>query len=131
MTRRPPRSTRTDTRFPYTTLFRSPLHCPAPGGPVGCAAADTRPSSAQSIGTPPAMNLKDHIRGIPDFPTPGILFYDISPLLADPAAWQAPVERLAEHVHQHAPDVLAGQIGRASGRESGWQDGLLTVVAVS
>src|SRR3546814_15087948 len=54
------------------------------------------------------MNLKDHIRGIPDFPTPGILFYDISPLLADPAAWQATVERLAEIVHQHEPDVLAG-----------------------
>src|SRR3546814_9771053 len=29
MIRRPPRSTRTDTLFPYTTLFRSPLrHCP-------------------------------------------------------------------------------------------------------
>src|SRR3546814_17845194 len=53
------------------------------------------------------MNLKDHIRGIPDFPTPGILFYDISPLLADPAAWPATVERLAEIVHQHEPDVLA------------------------
>src|SRR3546814_1370901 len=26
MIRRPPRSTRTDTRFPYTTLFRSPCH---------------------------------------------------------------------------------------------------------
>src|SRR3546814_8748746 len=27
MIRRPPRSTRTDTLFPYTTLFRSPAHC--------------------------------------------------------------------------------------------------------
>src|SRR3546814_8363025 len=27
MIRRPPRSTRTDTLFPYTTLFRSPLYC--------------------------------------------------------------------------------------------------------
>jgi adenine phosphoribosyltransferase len=54
------------------------------------------------------MNLKDHIRGIPDFPTPGILFYDISPLLAHPQAWQTTVERLAEIVHRHEPDVLAG-----------------------
>jgi adenine phosphoribosyltransferase len=54
------------------------------------------------------MNLKDHIRGIPDFPTPGILFYDISPLLAHPGAWQATVERLAEIVEEHEPDVLAG-----------------------
>src|SRR3546814_7702947 len=29
MVRRPPRSTRTDTLFPYTTLFRSPAPCPA------------------------------------------------------------------------------------------------------
>ncbi len=33
------------------------------------------------------MNLKDHIRSIPDFPKPGILFYDISTLLADAKAW--------------------------------------------
>src|SRR3546814_4394245 len=33
MIRRPPRSTRTDTLFPYTTLFRSPTsHMPAPTG---------------------------------------------------------------------------------------------------
>ena len=29
------------------------------------------------------MDLKDHIRSIPDFPKPGILFYDISTLLRD------------------------------------------------
>src|SRR3546814_1099165 len=33
MIRRPPKSTRTDTLFPYTTLFRSPLDCPC-GFPV-------------------------------------------------------------------------------------------------
>ena len=54
------------------------------------------------------MDLKEHIRGIPDFPSPGILFYDISPLLAHPVAWQTTVERLAAIVHQHEPDVLAG-----------------------
>jgi adenine phosphoribosyltransferase len=34
------------------------------------------------------MDLKDHIRGIPDFPKPGILFYDISTLLREADAWQ-------------------------------------------
>src|SRR3546814_4090380 len=33
MIRRPPRSTRTDTLFPYTTLFRSPGHPPLPAAP--------------------------------------------------------------------------------------------------
>src|SRR3546814_17519060 len=34
MIRRPPRSTRTDTLFPYTTLFRSPIHAPRIDGTV-------------------------------------------------------------------------------------------------
>ncbi len=54
------------------------------------------------------MNLKDHIRGIPDFPKPGILFYDISTLLRDADAWQVAMGRLAQMVRRHQPDVLAG-----------------------
>ena len=54
------------------------------------------------------MNLKDHIRTIPDFPKPGILFYDISTLLAHAEAWQVTMDRLAENVAPHRPDVLAG-----------------------
>jgi adenine phosphoribosyltransferase len=34
------------------------------------------------------MNLLDYLPGVPDFPKPGILFRDISPLLADPAAFR-------------------------------------------
>ena len=54
------------------------------------------------------MDLKDHIRGIPDFPQPGMLFYDISTLLADADAWQVTMGRLAKEVSGHQPDVLAG-----------------------
>ena len=54
------------------------------------------------------MNLKDHIRSIPDFPKPGILFYDISTLLAHPDAWNAALDRLSVLVSQHEPDMLAG-----------------------
>lgn len=54
------------------------------------------------------MDLKDHIRGIPDFPKPGILFYDISTLLAHPDAWQVAMGRLAKIISRHQPDVLAG-----------------------
>jgi adenine phosphoribosyltransferase len=54
------------------------------------------------------MNLKDHIRSIPDFPKPGILFYDISTLLAHPKAWHTTIERLADLIRPHKPDVLAG-----------------------
>ena len=54
------------------------------------------------------MDLKQHIRGIPDFPKPGILFYDISTLLRDADAWQVAMGRLARAVAPARPDLLAG-----------------------
>ncbi len=54
------------------------------------------------------MDLKDHIRSIPDFPKPGILFYDISTLLANADAWQVATGRLAKAISRHQPDLLAG-----------------------
>ena len=54
------------------------------------------------------MDLKNYIRGIPDFPKPGILFYDISTLLAEPKAWRETINRLVEIVGPYKPDVLAG-----------------------
>ena len=54
------------------------------------------------------IDLKKHIRSIPDFPKPGILFYDISTLLAHAKAWHAAIERLADRLRPYKPDVLAG-----------------------
>jgi len=54
------------------------------------------------------MNIKDHIRSIPDFPKPGILFYDISTLLQHAEAWKATVDRLAEKISPYKPDRLIG-----------------------
>jgi adenine phosphoribosyltransferase len=54
------------------------------------------------------MDLKEHIRGIPDFPKPGILFYDISTLLRHADAWQVAMGRLAKKVRAYQPDLLAG-----------------------
>ena len=53
------------------------------------------------------MDLKAHIRQIPDFPKPGILFYDISTLLQRPAAWRRD-RPMAERVAPHRPDRLVG-----------------------
>ena len=41
------------------------------------------------------MNLLDYLPGVPDFPKPGILFRDISPLLADPAAFKEAIAQMA------------------------------------
>lgn len=54
------------------------------------------------------INLKDHIRHVPDFPKPGILFYDISTLLAHPVAWRVAINQLAALVAPYRPELLAG-----------------------
>jgi adenine phosphoribosyltransferase len=54
------------------------------------------------------MDLKDYIRSIPDFPKEGLLFYDISTLLAHPDAWQVALGRMANIVMKFKPDLLAG-----------------------
>jgi adenine phosphoribosyltransferase len=43
---------------------------------------------------PDAIDLRDHIRDIHDFPKPGIVFKDITPLLSSPSAFAAAIERL-------------------------------------
>src|SRR4051812_28546388 len=53
------------------------------------------------------MDLKKHIRQIPDFPKPGINFFDISTLIRHPEAWRTTVDRTAEMLKTWQPDVLA------------------------
>ena len=54
------------------------------------------------------MNIQDHIRIVPDFPKPGINFYDIATLLAHPEAWQETIRQLEEKVSVYKPDMLMG-----------------------
>ncbi|MDT8870558.1 adenine phosphoribosyltransferase [Komagataeibacter rhaeticus] len=53
------------------------------------------------------IDLKQYIRNIPDFPKPGILYYDISTLMRNADAWQIAMGRLAAAVAPWAPDMLA------------------------
>ena len=56
--------------------------------------------------------LESYIRSIPDFPKPGIVFRDITPLLASPAAFDASVHALAELALDLRPDVIIGAEAR-------------------
>jgi len=57
--------------------------------------------------SPGAVNLRNFIRDIPDFPKPGIVFRDITPLLADGDAFCAAISELACHVPQGI-DAIVG-----------------------
>ncbi len=59
-----------------------------------------------------SIDLRDHIRDVPDFPKPGILFKDITPLLAHPGAFQEAVDRLADHFEGRGIDAVAAAEAR-------------------
>lgn len=54
------------------------------------------------------IDLATRVRAVPDFPQPGILFRDITPLLADPAAFAQVVDAFAERWRGDGIDAVAG-----------------------
>jgi len=72
-----------------------------------------------------APDLRSHIRDVPDYPRPGIVFKDITPLLLDAAALRSAVDRLADYAKARGIDyvvsaeargfVLGGALAAASG----------------
>jgi adenine phosphoribosyltransferase len=55
-----------------------------------------------------AIDLKTHIRNVPDFPKPGVLFRDITPLVHNPAAFAYAVDALVERIEPLSPDAIVG-----------------------
>lgn len=58
------------------------------------------------------LKLSDHIRAIPDFPKPGILFRDITPLLANPEAFGESIRQMAQRLAGRKIDVIAAAEAR-------------------
>ncbi|WIA40171.1 hypothetical protein OEZ86_013568 [Tetradesmus obliquus] len=52
--------------------------------------------------------ISDSIRGIPDFPKPGILFWDVTTLLLNPQAFQLTIDAMVERYRDQKVDVVAG-----------------------
>ncbi len=59
-----------------------------------------------------SIDLADYIRDVPDFPTSGIIFKDITPLLAAPEALGAAVEELVEFARPLEPEFIVGAESR-------------------
>lgn len=58
------------------------------------------------------MDLASYIRNIPDFPKPGILFKDITPLLAAPEAFRQAVDQMATYCRQRGATSVAAAEAR-------------------
>jgi adenine phosphoribosyltransferase len=54
------------------------------------------------------IDLKKHIETYPDFPKTGILFYDISSLMANAKIWHETINQFSTLVKKYNPEVLAG-----------------------
>jgi adenine phosphoribosyltransferase len=72
-----------------------------------------------------AAHLESKIRAVPDWPTPGVVFRDITPMLADSEALRDTIDRLAEWAKTKEPDLILGAeargfiLGAAIAREVG------------
>jgi adenine phosphoribosyltransferase len=62
--------------------------------------------STSASASPPHTDLGAYIRAIPDFPKPGILFRDISPLLAAPEVFRETIRRMADHYRDRKVDTI-------------------------
>jgi adenine phosphoribosyltransferase len=58
------------------------------------------------------LDLRQYIRDIPDFPRPGIVFKDITPLLLDPGALSHSIESIADWARQRDVDMVAAAEAR-------------------
>ncbi len=54
------------------------------------------------------LDLTSYIREVPDFPKPGINFYDITTLLKDPLGWRATIDAMTAHYQGAKIDVVVG-----------------------
>lgn len=58
------------------------------------------------------LDLYRYVRDVPNFPKPGILFRDITPLLASPEAFAASIERLSNAVRNESVDAIVAAEAR-------------------
>lgn len=59
-----------------------------------------------------SLDLRDRVRDVPDFPTPGILFKDVMPLVADREYFAETIRRLAAWSKPREPDLILGAEAR-------------------
>ena len=64
------------------------------------------------MAVPASIDLRDYIRNIPDFPKPGVIFKDITPLLGSSLAFRTAIEQIEQHFQGRGIDVIAAAEAR-------------------
>ena len=64
------------------------------------------------MAVPASIDLRDYIRNIPDFPKPGVMFKDITPLLGSSLAFRTAIEQIEQHFQGRGIDVIAAAEAR-------------------
>ena len=59
-----------------------------------------------------SIDLRDRVRDVPDFPTEGIIFKDLMPLIADPEYFAETIRQLLEWARPRSPDLVLGAEAR-------------------
>ena len=54
------------------------------------------------------QQLRALVRDVPNFPKPGILFRDLTPLMRDPSIWNLVIQDLAEKLESNSPELIVG-----------------------
>ena len=67
---------------------------------ICCMAADPTVS--------PSHYIREHIRTVPDWPAPGVMFRDITPLLSNPRVFRVLIDQFVHRYFDVRPDVIAG-----------------------
>src|SRR5687768_4973014 len=117
-----PLATTTAPRWPRPRRPPPPTVRAAPARPPAAARRAVAGSTPVPEGAPGATDqevpwaymasdaswLKDHIRDIPDFPRPGVVFKDITPLLGDVEAFRFTIDALTGHFEGRTIDKVLG-----------------------
>ena len=80
---------------------------PAPA-PIRHALPFAMLTSSSPVDPPMVPDLRRLVRDIPDFPKPGILFRDLTPLMRDPHGWREVMRQLAAVCERVEPDLIIG-----------------------
>jgi adenine phosphoribosyltransferase len=91
-------------------ISSQPASSPGGEGASSASGADHEAEEEENLSSPvPPERLayaRERVRAIPDFPKPGILFRDITPLLADPKAFHMVIDTLVERFIGHSVDAI-------------------------